>query len=56
MAALSTAIMPIATVTMAWLILGETIGWVQCMGVGLVIISILAYALPSSRLKRLSAN
>ncbi len=50
MGALSTAIMPIGTVFIAWLTLGEKIGLTQFIGVLLVIMSILAYALPS-RLK-----
>jgi drug/metabolite transporter (DMT)-like permease len=49
MAALSTAIMPIATVTIAWLTLGETIGVIQWLGMGFVVFSILTYALPSRR-------
>jgi drug/metabolite transporter (DMT)-like permease len=49
MGALSTAIMPIATVTIAWLTLGETIGVTQWLGMGFVVFSIVAYALPSRK-------
>lgn len=48
MAGLSTAIMPVATVTVAWLALGEHVGLVQILGMGLVMASILAYALNKS--------
>lgn len=47
MAALSTAIMPVATLAIAWMTLGEKIGLVQYIGVALVIASIVAYALPA---------
>lgn len=43
-AALSTAFMPLATVILAWLILGEGIGVVKIMGMILVIASIVVYA------------
>lgn len=42
-ASLSTALMPIATVTIAWLTLGELINFMQLIGMGLVMTSILAY-------------
>ncbi len=48
MAALSTAIMPIATVGIAWFALGEKIGLTQCIGVSMVMASILIYALPAN--------
>ena len=44
MASLSTAIMPIATVLLAWLILGEQLTLLQAVGMGLVILSIAIYA------------
>lgn len=44
MASLSTAVMPIATVILAWLILGEQLTKLQCAGMGLVIFSIAIYA------------
>ncbi|HVV67477.1 MAG TPA: DMT family transporter [Gammaproteobacteria bacterium] len=46
MAALSTAFMPIATIAIAWLTLGEKIDIIQFIGVIMIIMSILAYALP----------
>jgi drug/metabolite transporter (DMT)-like permease len=49
MAGLSTAIMPVATVTVAWLALGEHVGLVQILGMGLVMASILAYAFNKSK-------
>lgn len=45
MASLATAIMPIATVVIAWLALGETITWRHLTGMGLAIISIIAYVI-----------
>ncbi len=45
MASLSTAVVPIATVIIAWLALGETISTLQLFGMSMVIISIMAYAL-----------
>lgn len=45
MASLSTAIMPIATVMIAWAALGEMITLVQLLGMGLVVASIFVYAL-----------
>ncbi len=44
MASLSTATMPIATVIFAYLILGEWVTRLQCLGMGLVILSIVIYA------------
>ncbi|KTD32896.1 transmembrane protein [Legionella nautarum] len=44
MASLSTAVMPVATVILAWLILGEQLSALQCTGMGLVILSIAIYA------------
>jgi drug/metabolite transporter (DMT)-like permease len=44
MASLSTAIMPIATVIIAWLALGEVISFIQFLGMGLVVASIFVYA------------
>jgi len=41
---LSTAIMPVATVIFAWVILGEQLTLVQCVGMCLVIFSIALYA------------
>ena len=46
MASLSTATMPVATVIIACLALGEHIGLAQLMGMSLIISSIFAYALP----------
>ena len=42
-ASLSTALMPIATVTVAWLTLGETVNVIQLAGMGLVMASIVTY-------------
>lgn len=42
-ASLSTALMPIATVSIAWLVLGEMVNATQLTGMGLVIASIIAY-------------
>lgn len=42
-ASLSTALMPIATVIMAWLFLGELISFTQLVGMSLVILSIIFY-------------
>jgi drug/metabolite transporter (DMT)-like permease len=42
-AALTTALMPIATVLIAWFALGEMIGFIQFMGMSLVILSIIIY-------------
>ncbi len=44
LASLATAIMPIATIIIAWLALGETITGYDLAGMGLVILSIIAYA------------
>lgn len=44
MASLSTAVMPVATVIIAWLLLGEHLTILQSAGMGLVLISIVAYA------------
>ncbi len=44
MASITTAVMPIATVIFAWLILSEALTLVECVGMGLVIFSIVAYA------------
>lgn len=43
MASLSTAIMPIATVLLAWLILGERLTLPELAGMGLVLVSIILY-------------
>jgi len=43
MASLSTAIMPIATVVLAWIILGEELNSLELAGMGLVIFSIILY-------------
>ncbi len=44
LASLSTAVMPMATVLLAWLILGEQLTILQGLGMGLVILSIAMYA------------
>lgn len=44
LASLSTAVMPIATVSIAWLALGEAVTLLEFIGMGLVIVSILIYA------------
>ena len=44
MGALSTAVMPLITVVIAWFALGETITWIQLVGMSLVIGSIVVYA------------
>lgn len=44
MASLSTAVMPLATVILAWLILGEHLTTGQTIGMGMVLLSIAAYA------------
>jgi drug/metabolite transporter (DMT)-like permease len=44
MASLSTAIMPVATVVIAWLLLGEQLTLWQSIGMGMVIFSIAMYA------------
>ena len=44
MASLSTAIMPIATVVLAWIILGERLNSLELVGMGLVLFSIILYA------------
>ena len=44
MASLSTAIMPIATVILAWIILDEGLNSLQLAGMGLVLLSIILYA------------
>lgn len=41
---LSTAAMPIATVIIAWMVLGERLSMVQATGMGFVIFSVLVYA------------
>ena len=44
MASLSTAVMPLATVILAWALLGEQLTTGQGIGMGLVILSIVIYA------------
>lgn len=44
MASLSTAVMPLATVLIAWMLLGEQLTMGQTAGMGMVILSIAAYA------------
>jgi drug/metabolite transporter (DMT)-like permease len=44
MASLSTAIMPVATVIIAWILLGEQLTLWQSIGMGMVIFSIAIYA------------
>ena len=44
MAALSTATMPVATVLLAWFFLGERLTLVQGVGMGFILLSILAHA------------
>jgi drug/metabolite transporter (DMT)-like permease len=44
MASLSTAIMPLSTVILAWMILGESLSALELAGMGLVLFSILLYA------------
>ncbi|SQG91384.1 transmembrane protein [Legionella pneumophila subsp. pascullei] len=44
MASLSTAVMPLATVIIAWILLGEELTMGQIIGMGMVILSITAYA------------
>ncbi|MDP1604873.1 MAG: DMT family transporter [Legionella sp.] len=44
MASLSTAVMPLATVILAWLFLGEQLTGGQALGMGMVVLSIAAYA------------
>jgi drug/metabolite transporter (DMT)-like permease len=44
MASLSTAVMPVATVILAWLILGEQLSYTEALGMGLVMCSIIIYA------------
>lgn len=44
MASLSTAVMPLSTVILAWIVLGERLTIGQTLGMGLVILSIAAYA------------
>jgi len=44
MASLSTAIMPVVTVLLAWVILHEDLSFTECAGMTLVIFSIIAYA------------
>ncbi len=51
MASLSTAVMPIATVTIAWLALREVITLTQMIGMVLVISSIVVYAWPKKMSK-----
>lgn len=43
LASLSTAIMPVSTIILAWLFLGEHFTLIQCLGVGIIISSVLAY-------------
>ena len=45
MASLSTAIMPVATVIIAWILLGEQLTLWQAVGMGMVIFSIAVYAI-----------
>lgn len=44
MGSLSTAIMPVATVILAWVILSEQLTLLECIGMGLVLLSIVLYA------------
>lgn len=44
MASLSTAVMPVATVILAWVILKEQLSITEMMGMGLVLLSIVLYA------------
>jgi len=44
MASLSTAVMPLATVVVAWIFLGEELTMGQAIGMGIVILSIAVYA------------
>jgi len=44
MASLSTAVMPVATVILAWIILGEQLSVLQFSGMSLVVLSIVLYA------------
>ena len=44
MASLTTAVAPLATVVLAWVILGEQLTWMQSLGMGFVMISIVTYA------------
>jgi drug/metabolite transporter (DMT)-like permease len=44
MASLSTAIMPIATVILSWIILNEQLTALEFVGMGLVMFSIILYA------------
>ncbi|WP_094092275.1 DMT family transporter [Legionella clemsonensis] len=44
MASLSTAVMPVATVLLAWIILNEQLTVLQCVGMSLVLLSIVIYA------------
>ncbi|WP_392537795.1 DMT family transporter [Legionella sp. 227] len=44
MASLSTAVMPLATVLIAWILLGERLTLGQAIGMGMVILSITVYA------------
>ncbi|WP_415073909.1 DMT family transporter [Legionella sp.] len=44
MASLSTAIMPLATVIIAWMVLGEQLTKGQLLGMGMIILSIAVYA------------
>ncbi len=50
LASLSTAVMPIATVTIAWTFLQESISLTQFIGMGLVVASIVVYALQKKRI------
>ena len=43
LASLSTAIMPISTIILAWLFLGEQLTMIQLLGMGIIIASVLSY-------------
>lgn len=45
MASLSTAVMPLATVIIAWIVLGEQLTFWQTVGMSMVILSIVVYAI-----------
>ncbi|MBS0359609.1 MAG: EamA family transporter, partial [Proteobacteria bacterium] len=54
MASLSTAVMPVLTVIIAWITLGEVIGLAQFIGMFFVISSVVLYSLPQNfRFKKL---
>ena len=44
MASLSTAVMPVAAVLVAWILLGEQLSLIEFSGMGLVLFSIVLYA------------